>query len=246
MGALIRESRERAGMSQEALAEALGVSRQAVSKWEMGAAVPTPENLKALSEVLGVSFIEEPAPVEEKPAGRRWRIAALVLLGLCLLLLAGTVWLMVSGIHVQEGQVTVEVEAGRETEAAPSDIPGLAAEADVLTGVSFFDDQGKQLQLDLGDGWLNFTPGSRVWVAVTFREDAGVHGAALYLTPTGTETYALREQVALTSVSDGTVALLLWQVPEALPTSHMEVVLECDGGQTYSQMINVLAERGET
>jgi transcriptional regulator with XRE-family HTH domain len=232
MGALIRESRERAGMSQEALAEALGVSRQAVSKWEMGAAVPTPENLKALSEVLGVSFIEEPAPVEEKPAGRRWRIAALVLLGLCLLLLAGTVWLMVSGIHVQEGQLTVEV-GGEEP-------------ADVLTGVSFFDDQGKQLQLDLGDGWLNFTPGSRVWVAVTFREDAGVHGAALYLTPTGTETYALREQVALTSVSDGTVALLLWQVPEALPTSHMEVVLECDGGQTYSQMINVLAERGET
>ena len=32
--------RKRAGLSQEALAERLGVSRQAVSKWETGEALP--------------------------------------------------------------------------------------------------------------------------------------------------------------------------------------------------------------
>ena len=36
MSKAIREGRGRVGMSQEALAERLGVSRQAVSKWEMG------------------------------------------------------------------------------------------------------------------------------------------------------------------------------------------------------------------
>ena len=36
MSKAIREGRDRLGMSQEALAERLGVSRQAVSKWEMG------------------------------------------------------------------------------------------------------------------------------------------------------------------------------------------------------------------
>ena len=44
MSKAIREGRDRLGMSQEALAERLGVSRQAVSKWEMGTSVPSPEN----------------------------------------------------------------------------------------------------------------------------------------------------------------------------------------------------------
>ena len=48
MGKAIREGRERLGMSQEALAERLSVSRQAVSKWEMGISVPSPENRRAL------------------------------------------------------------------------------------------------------------------------------------------------------------------------------------------------------
>ena len=39
MSKAIREGRDRLGMSQEALAERLGVSRQAVSKWEMGTSV---------------------------------------------------------------------------------------------------------------------------------------------------------------------------------------------------------------
>lgn len=41
LGKAIREGRERLGMSQEALAERLSVSRQAVSKWEMGTSVPS-------------------------------------------------------------------------------------------------------------------------------------------------------------------------------------------------------------
>ena len=40
LGKAIREGRERLGMSQEALAERLSVSRQAVSKWEMGHLFP--------------------------------------------------------------------------------------------------------------------------------------------------------------------------------------------------------------
>ena len=50
MSKAIREGRDRLGMSQEALAERLGVSRQAVSKWEMGTSVPSPENRRALRE----------------------------------------------------------------------------------------------------------------------------------------------------------------------------------------------------
>ena len=48
----IRQAREEKGMSQERLAEELGVSRQAVSKWEMGQSVPTPRNLEGIEAAL--------------------------------------------------------------------------------------------------------------------------------------------------------------------------------------------------
>lgn len=47
--------RKRQGLSQIQLAEALAVSRQTVSKWETGAALPAAENLLALSRLYGVS-----------------------------------------------------------------------------------------------------------------------------------------------------------------------------------------------
>ena len=47
--------RKRAGLSQEALAERLGVLRQAVSKWETGEALPETGKLATLAAALGVS-----------------------------------------------------------------------------------------------------------------------------------------------------------------------------------------------
>ncbi len=50
------ELRTQRNLKQEELAEALGVSRQAVSKWEMGTGVPSLENLKAISDFFGVTI----------------------------------------------------------------------------------------------------------------------------------------------------------------------------------------------
>lgn len=52
------ELRKAAGLSQEELAEKLGVSRQAVSKWESGAAQPELAKLGELSRIFGVSVDE--------------------------------------------------------------------------------------------------------------------------------------------------------------------------------------------
>lgn len=52
------ELRKSAGLSQEELAEKLGVSRQAVSKWESGAALPELAKLGELSRIFGVSVDE--------------------------------------------------------------------------------------------------------------------------------------------------------------------------------------------
>ena len=43
-------------LSQLELSEILHISRQAISRWEVGAAVPTTDNLRVLSELYGVSI----------------------------------------------------------------------------------------------------------------------------------------------------------------------------------------------
>ena len=48
--------RKKSGLSQEQLAERLGVSRQAISKWESGQSVPESEKLIAVSNYFGVSL----------------------------------------------------------------------------------------------------------------------------------------------------------------------------------------------
>ena len=48
--------RKKAMLSQEELANRLGVSRQAVSKWETGESIPDMNNLASLAEIFGVSL----------------------------------------------------------------------------------------------------------------------------------------------------------------------------------------------
>lgn len=95
----LRTIRTERGLSQEALAELVDVSRQTVSKWENGAAYPSGENLAALSKVFGLPVDalindnwtppQEPDPVVvevpvkvpipvEVPRPRNYRLWALI------------------------------------------------------------------------------------------------------------------------------------------------------------------------
>lgn len=55
LGEALKEQRLRCQMTQEFVAEQLGVSRQAVSKWENGSSDPSTSNLLALAKLYGVS-----------------------------------------------------------------------------------------------------------------------------------------------------------------------------------------------
>ena len=54
----LKSIRKQAGMSQEQLAEKLGVSRQAVTKWETDAGIPDIENMMAVSALFDISIDE--------------------------------------------------------------------------------------------------------------------------------------------------------------------------------------------
>ena len=54
----IRNYRKQAGMSQEKMAELVGVSRQAITKWENGTGTPDIANLVAIAELFQISLDE--------------------------------------------------------------------------------------------------------------------------------------------------------------------------------------------
>lgn len=58
LSATLRGHREACGMTQELVAQRLGVSRQAVSKWENGVSDPSTANLVALADLYGVDPTE--------------------------------------------------------------------------------------------------------------------------------------------------------------------------------------------
>lgn len=93
--------RKARGISQEALADMLGVSRQAVSKWETAETQPEMANLLALCEILQVSpnqlmgwketaeekTVAEPAPAE--PRKKSKFVVAIAAICMCAALAAG-------------------------------------------------------------------------------------------------------------------------------------------------------------
>lgn len=58
LGEELKENRLRCKMTQEFVSETLGVSRQAVSKWENGTSDPSTSNLLALAKLYGISAEE--------------------------------------------------------------------------------------------------------------------------------------------------------------------------------------------
>lgn len=118
-GEQLAATRRARGFTQEELAERLGVSRQAVAKWERDAARPSPANARALRDLLGGDFPVPPAPSPAPPPSepatpaadtpaappakpkrpRRW-LAAAGGLGLLFCLLSHFNYLLAAGLGV--------------------------------------------------------------------------------------------------------------------------------------------------
>ena len=132
--------RKESGYTQLDLAEKVRVSRQAISKWETGRALPSAENLKYLSELFGVSvdyllsddITEEPKQTKQEPAPEplaeeavfpekeegkkvRWKYIAALLLAVLLGLLIGVFVGKYSERHISIGDIV-----GEEVDVAPS------------------------------------------------------------------------------------------------------------------------------
>ena len=126
----LAELRRQKGISQIELAEAMSVSRQAVSMWESGATIPSIDNLILLSRLYGVSVDEilgalppektADASAENQPEGRSIRgrlyiAVALILAALIMSVSAFLIWGDDSNaelIHVEDMQEEVIPDIG--------------------------------------------------------------------------------------------------------------------------------------
>lgn len=97
------ELRKENKLSQEALAEKLGLSRQSISKWERAEASPDTDNLIALAELYGMSLDEllgnEPVKVEKSEKATEKKGNKLLKLSPILLLIAVAIY-AVGGIAI--------------------------------------------------------------------------------------------------------------------------------------------------
>lgn len=66
LGEQIKQAREEKNYSQEELANKIEVSRQAISKWENGVAVPTGINREILKQVLGIELYADEREISKK------------------------------------------------------------------------------------------------------------------------------------------------------------------------------------
>lgn len=125
LGQRIQAHRTRLGLSQEGLGDKLGVSRQAVSKWEADRAVPDTDKLIALSKLFGLSLnellqVDGPPPAGEPSSVRRPRAKAVLAaaLVLALLALAGTTLSLAARVNTLEEQVAALRSGAQELDPA--------------------------------------------------------------------------------------------------------------------------------
>lgn len=115
--------RKKHGLTQMELAEKLSVSRQAISRWEVGAAVPSTDNLKILSHLYGVSVDDilngETASVpqssdlsdspQETPSSHRSNKKSKIIFACALILLVLVVAIVASIVKLHEHDGTTNL-----------------------------------------------------------------------------------------------------------------------------------------
>lgn len=126
--------RRQRGLSQEQLAEALDVSRQAISKWENGAAVPELDKLQAIAAFFGVTLDEltgdATAPKNTAaPTQRTLKIGII----LCLLGAAGL--LVLGALIVLSPKVTGQLNASSAITINGSGLAMLLCAAAAVLGL---------------------------------------------------------------------------------------------------------------
>lgn len=123
LGERIKEYRQKVGLSQEALAEKINVSRQAITKWESNNGIPDIDNLIMLSKVMGISLDElvlgkkgiDESDIKKTAINYRKRCCTIYLTASLGFLFAWVCFLIVLILSVLDGNTTITLLSGINT-----------------------------------------------------------------------------------------------------------------------------------
>ena len=233
LGEQIRQARENKNLSQEELASQLGVSRQAVSKWENDSSVPQGINREMLSQILELELsVSEGEPTRKRSISMwlGWVLAAILFLMLCICVGIGLHLLSFQdgsdGSSENSEHWSEQWEEQRWTEASISP---------AVKNVQFYDSN----QSIVGDVALWYNAAEIDSILIQW-EGGTPNSIMVFYTPSGTETMEQTELLMTKSILDGdTVALLSANVLKEIVQGH--VYFELDFGTTIvtSDIYNV-------
>lgn len=130
--------RKQKRLTQSNLAETLNVSRQAISRWEVGTAVPSTDNLKVLSDLYGVpvdyllndnadipsksteAYGQEPSKQEEQACNKKYMY---VLVCIATLIMAIVIIICAMTIQAQRREPEQAIPIGEMDTIAEDDYP---------------------------------------------------------------------------------------------------------------------------
>ena len=190
LGEEIKQAREEKNLSQEDLAEQLGVSRQAVSKWENGIAFPQGINRDMLNKILELKM-QETEEAEGFPESRKgsavWRIGwVLAAVLLVAALVCGVIF--VGMIRKQTGNSEAPAAEG----------------SPALKTVRLYDKD--QNIVDAEALWYN---AARIEIILLHWEGGTPTNVRIFRIPAGSETMEQMELLLTKSIPDGDEFVLL-------------------------------------
>ncbi|MBQ9133224.1 MAG: helix-turn-helix transcriptional regulator [Clostridia bacterium] len=222
LGEQIREARERKNLSQEELAEQVGVSRQAVSKWENDTAVPHGGNREVLSSILELTDLA-PEPVYKTPvhAWIGWALAAVLLL-LIVCMSIGVIPFFVFQ---------------KPTEDVPAfPVESISApEEPSIKRIRFYDSDEKEVEADAL--WYNAAAMDSILIEW---EGGALESIKMFAVPTGTETLEQTELLLTKMITeDGEAALLRAETLQNISMAHVYFELDFGDITVISEDFNI-------
>lgn len=223
LGNQIRQARENQNLSQEELALKMGVSRQAVSKWENNSAIPQGLNREMLSQILEFDFtVPEEIPDKKRSKGIMWLgwWFAVILLCVC------------AGLGLQFLSLKKNMPLDNTGQEAADD----ASMASAIRRVEFYDkDQNIVNDVAL---WYN----AAEIESILIQWEGGTPGSIkVFYTPGGTETQEQTELLMTKSIPDGDmVALLSGDALANITQGHVYFELDFGATTVVSDLYNMM------
>jgi len=180
LGEQIKQAREMKNMSQEELASQLGVSRQAVSKWENNLAVPQGINKDMMKQILEVDVLENEVVLKKKinlPALLGWGVSAILAIILIM--------------------ICIKNVSGMEEKVEGEQVP-------TIKSITFYDEN--QEIVDAEALWYN---SANIESILVQWEGGTPNSIQMFATPSGTETLDETELLLTKAVKDGDSVELL-------------------------------------